>query len=92
MGHDLEYLRHRGAFSILESPLLNELLRSYAKYVRPTIPAVELHSLLRMINQSEGEAIGLILLQAMMFTATLDGIHLAVQRKKELFQKSKACN
>jgi hypothetical protein len=101
LGDDLGYLWKTGALSIPETPLLNELLRSYAEYVHPTMPVVELHNLLQMINQSEGEAISLILFQAMMFTASafVDEAYLyaggymtrnAAQRA--LYQKVKVCN
>jgi hypothetical protein len=101
IGDDLDYLWKTGALSIPETPLLNELLRSYAEYVHPTIPVVEFNNLLQMINRSEGEAISLILFQAMMFTASafVDETYLyaggytsRIAAQRALYQKSKVCN
>lgn len=100
-GEDVDYLWRTGAFSIPEDPLLNELLRSYTTFVHPSLPVVDLNDFLRMINHNEGEPISLILIQAIMFTASafVDATYLYAagfpSRKaaqKALYRRAKVCN
>ena len=100
-GDDVDYLWRIGAFSIPEKPLLNELLASYTEFVHPSMPVVDLHGFLRMINRNEGEPISLILFQAIMFIASafVDVTYLCAAgftsrkaARKALYERAKVCN
>ncbi|KAJ5580216.1 uncharacterized protein N7459_006201 [Penicillium hispanicum] len=76
---DLEFLRFRGALSIPESGLRNELLRSYIQWVHSFMPVLNLQELLRCVagNDPNGN-VSVLLFQAVMFagTAFIDLKHL----------------
>ncbi|KAJ5929781.1 hypothetical protein N7454_006731 [Penicillium verhagenii] len=76
---DLEFLRFRGALSIPESGLRNELLRSYTQWVHSFMPVLNLQELLNCVagNDPNGN-ISVLLFQAVMFvgTAFIDIKHL----------------
>lgn len=68
---DLEFLRFRGALSIPESGLRNELLRSYTQWVHSFMPIVNLQELLRCVAENDPEGdISVLLFQAVMFVGT----------------------
>ncbi|BCR91826.1 transcription factor domain-containing protein [Aspergillus chevalieri] len=68
---DLEFLRIRGALSIPESGLRNELLRCYIKWVHSFMPVLNLQKFLFSIAQNDPNGnISLLLFQAVMFVAT----------------------
>lgn len=68
---DLEFLRIRGALSIPESGLRNELLRCYIKWVHSFMPVLNLQKFLFAIAQNDSDGnISLLLFQAVMFVAT----------------------
>ncbi|KAA8645597.1 hypothetical protein EYZ11_001810 [Aspergillus tanneri] len=68
---DLEFLRFRGALSIPESGLRNELLRCYIKWVHSFMPVLNLQEFLRCIAENDLNGnISLLLFQAVMFVAT----------------------
>lgn len=68
---DLEFLRFRGALSIPESELRNELLRCYIKWVHSFIPVINLQEFLRCVAENDPKGnISLLLFQAVMFVAT----------------------
>lgn len=66
---DIEYLDRKGAFTVPEINLRNELLRSYIQYIHPFMPIVDLKTLLTPIEEDAG-AISLLLFQAIMFAGT----------------------
>ncbi|KAJ5895596.1 hypothetical protein N7495_007287 [Penicillium taxi] len=68
---DLEFLRFRGALSIPETGLRNELLRSYIQWVHSFMPVLNLQELLRCVaeNDSAGN-VSIVLFQAIMFVGT----------------------
>ncbi|RHZ67275.1 hypothetical protein CDV55_104358 [Aspergillus turcosus] len=68
---DLEFLRFRGALSIPESGLRNELLRCYIQWVHSFMPVLNLQEFLRCVAENDPEGnISLLLFQAVMFVAT----------------------
>ncbi|KAF7594383.1 hypothetical protein BBP40_009364 [Aspergillus hancockii] len=68
---DLEFLRFRGALSIPESGLRNELLRCYIKWVHSFMPVLNLQDFLGYIAENDPNGnISLLLFQAVMFVAT----------------------
>ncbi|KAL1967802.1 hypothetical protein VTN77DRAFT_2491 [Rasamsonia byssochlamydoides] len=68
---DIEYLRSKGALTIPEPPLRNELLRAYVQWVHNFIPLLDLHEFLRSIAENDPDAnISLLLFQAVMFAGT----------------------
>lgn len=68
---DLEFLRFRGALSIPESGLRNELLRSYTQWVHSFMPILNLQELLRCVAENDPNGnISVILFQAVMFVGT----------------------
>ncbi|KAE8145841.1 fungal-specific transcription factor domain-containing protein [Aspergillus avenaceus] len=68
---DLEFLRFRGALSVPESGLRNELLRCYIKWVHSFMPVLDLHEFLRCIAENDPNGnISLLLFQAVMFVST----------------------
>ncbi|KAJ5273847.1 hypothetical protein N7478_008972 [Penicillium angulare] len=68
---DLEFLRFRGALTIPESGLRNELLRSYIKWVHSFMPVLNLQELLRRVAENDPDGnISVLLFQAVMFVGT----------------------
>lgn len=76
---DLEFLRFRGALSIPESGLRNELLRSYIQWVHSFMPVLNLQEFLRCVAENDPNGnVSILLFQAVMFvgTAFIDLKHL----------------
>jgi hypothetical protein len=46
---DIAFLTDRGVFNVPESPLRDEILKSYAEYVHPLLPLLDLSELLKAI-------------------------------------------
>ena len=68
---DIDLLRSRGAFSIPETELRNELLRCYVRWVHSFMPVLDLHEFLRCIAENDPNGnISLLLFQAVMFVGT----------------------
>jgi hypothetical protein len=67
---DLELLHRRGAFSIPEDELRDQLLRSFILYVYPYLPVVDLQDFLNAVEGNGGPQISLLLFQAVMFAGT----------------------
>jgi hypothetical protein len=68
---DLEFLRFRGALSIPESGLRNELLRCYVQWVHGFMPVLNLQEFLRCIAENDPNGnVSVLLFQAVMFVAT----------------------
>lgn len=68
---DLEFLRIRGALTIPESGLRNELLRCYIKWVHSFMPVLNLQKFLLAISENDPNGnISILLFQAVMFVAT----------------------
>ncbi|EAW10932.1 transcription factor domain-containing protein [Aspergillus clavatus NRRL 1] len=68
---DLELLRFRGALSIPERGLRNELLRCYIQWVHSFMPVLNLQEFLRCVAENDLNGnISLLLFQAVMFVAT----------------------
>jgi hypothetical protein len=77
---DVDYLYRKGALSIPEDNLRNELLRSYIEYMHSYMPILDLHDFLRIISKGDGSIgrLSLLLVQSVMFagTAFVDMKHL----------------
>lgn len=71
LAEDIEYLDKKGAFTVPETSLRNELLRSYVQFVHPFCPVIDLKDFLTPIEQNDGtNQISLLLLQAVLFAGT----------------------
>lgn len=69
---DVDYLRKKGCFDVPEPELRDAILRSYAEYVHPCIPLLDLARFLSSIlsPQPQGNRISLLLFQAVMFAGS----------------------
>ncbi|OKL60618.1 hypothetical protein UA08_04415 [Talaromyces atroroseus] len=68
---DVDYLRAKGALTVPDTPLRNELLRAYVKWVYSSLPVLDLHSFLEAVATNDADAsISLLLFQAVMFAGT----------------------
>jgi hypothetical protein len=71
MTEDMEYLASKGALTVPETRLRNELLRTYVQYVHPFMPLLDLKEFLWPLEKNDGSAhVSLLLVQAVMFAAT----------------------
>jgi hypothetical protein len=71
MAEDVEYLQRKGALTVPDARLRNELLRSYVQYVHPYMPLLDLKDFLHPIEKNDGNSpVSLLLFQAVMFAAT----------------------
>jgi hypothetical protein len=97
---DIDYLFAKGALSLPDVPIRNALLRAYIEYVHPYMPLIEVHEILRIIEDGNGGQgrISLLLFQAIMFagTAFVDMEHLRgagysnrKSARKAFFQKAR---
>ena len=67
----MEYLQKKGALTLPDTGLRNELLRSYAQYVHPYMPLLDLKDFLAPIEKNDGNnTISLLLFHAVMFAGT----------------------
>ncbi|KAJ5392320.1 hypothetical protein N7509_007810 [Penicillium cosmopolitanum] len=76
---DIDYLAAKGALSIPDVTLRNELLKAYIHYVHTYMPLLDLEEFLQTIVQNDGiHRISLLLFQAVMFAgmAFVDMKHL----------------
>jgi hypothetical protein len=76
---DIDYLAVKGALTIPDATLRNELLKSYIHYVHTYMPLLDLEEFLQTIAQNDGiHRISLLLFQAVMFAgvAFIDMKHL----------------
>ncbi|KAH9838957.1 C6 transcription factor (Ctf1B) [Teratosphaeria destructans] len=65
---DIMYLEKKGSLAIPPPPLRDELLRSYAEFIHPYMPLLNLHRVVGIIDRADGsEAVSLLLFQAIMF-------------------------
>ncbi|KAL9062857.1 MAG: hypothetical protein Q9157_008580 [Trypethelium eluteriae] len=97
---ELAYLKKKGALSVPDTNLRNELLRSYIEYCHPFMPLLDLHDFLRALNAADGSAgrVSFFLFSAVMFvgTAYVDFSHLQKagyntrkEARKDFFQKTR---
>ncbi|KAF9894204.1 hypothetical protein FE257_007706 [Aspergillus nanangensis] len=76
---DIEYLAMKGALTVPDVALRNELLKAYIHYVHTYMPLLDLEDFLQTIVQNDGiRRMSLLLFQAVMFagTAFIDLKHL----------------
>ncbi|RAK74162.1 putative C6 transcription factor (Ctf1B) [Aspergillus fijiensis CBS 313.89] len=68
---DIEYLYQKGALTVPDVGLRNELLKSYIHYVHTYMPLLDLEDFLQTIVQNDGiRRMSLLLFQAVMFAGT----------------------
>ncbi len=67
---DIHYLRRRGALSIPDPILRDQLLLAFILYVHPALPVVDLQDVIDAIEGRPGCDVSLILFQAIMFSGT----------------------
>ncbi|KAF2484401.1 fungal-specific transcription factor domain-containing protein [Neohortaea acidophila] len=76
VGHDeIVFLEKKGALEIPPAPLRDALLQSFAEFVHPFMPLLNIHELVESIDLNDGsQTISLLLFQAVMFAgvATVD--------------------
>ncbi len=72
LAEDRRYLVQKQVFTLPPLRLQNALLAAYIEYVHPYMPLLELHDLLRVINDRSGASgkMSLFLYHAVMFSAT----------------------
>ncbi|KAL2349854.1 fungal-specific transcription factor domain-containing protein, partial [Cryomyces antarcticus] len=94
---EIFYLNRKGALTLPDLGLRNELLRSYAEYVHPFMPLLDLQDFLEAV-EGNGNFVSLLLFQCVMFagTAFVDLRHLknegyATRReaRKQFFRKTR---
>jgi hypothetical protein len=94
---DIGFLRNKGALTIPEAELRDELLRKYVQYVHPLLPVLDLEEFLVSVERNDGSGrVSLLLFQAVMFAATayvemrfLSGYANRVVVRRKFFQKAK---
>jgi hypothetical protein len=72
VGEDFDYLYAKGAMTIPDIPLRNQLLQSFIEYVYPFLPLVNLEELLSILqagNGSQGQ-VSLLVFQAIMLAGS----------------------
>ena len=68
---DIDYLTIKGALTIPDPILRNELLKSFVNYVHPYLPILDLEEFLQVICANDGvHHLSLLLFQAVMFAGT----------------------
>lgn len=69
---DIDYLIKKGAFTVPDDELRDELLRTYIKIIHCFMPAIDLDQLLDPIIRGDGhEPVSLLLFQAIMFASVI---------------------
>lgn len=63
---ELEFLRGRGAFSIPEPPLRDQLILAFLLYVNPHMPIIDVQEFLDAVEGRSDQHVSLILFQAVM--------------------------
>lgn len=69
MAEDAEYLKQKGALSIPDAPLRDELVQCFAQWVYPWTPMLDLHQFIHTVGREDGTKtpLSLLLVQAVMF-------------------------
>ncbi|CBF84832.1 protein farB [Aspergillus nidulans FGSC A4] len=96
---DIDYLAMKGALTVPDVTLRNELLKAYIHYVHTYMPLLDLEDFLQTIVQNDGiRRMSLLLFQAVMFagTAFIDLKHLQAagypsrkSARKSFFQRAR---
>lgn len=96
---DIDYLHTKGALTIPDIELRNELLKSYIQYVHTYMPLLELDDFLGVVFRNDStKRLSLLLFQAVMFagTAFIDMKHLRAagyesrkSARKTFFQRAR---
>lgn len=77
---EITYLEKKGALTIPNNALRNELLRAYIEFVHPYMPLLDLHEFIEIVDKGDGSdgKLSLILFQSVMFagSAFIDMRHL----------------
>jgi len=97
---EVAYLEKKGALTVPNVALRNELLKAYIDYVHPYMPLIDLYDFVMIVESGNGSLgrISLILFQAVMFagSAFVDMHHLQQagyltrkEARKDFFQKTR---
>ncbi|KAI9844111.1 MAG: hypothetical protein M1837_005825 [Sclerophora amabilis] len=72
VSEDVAYLENKGALSIPETGLRNELLRAYVEFVHGYMPLLDLNDFLKIVDMGNGATgtLSLLLFQAVMFVGS----------------------
>ena len=99
---DIDFLHAKGALTIPNVDLRNELLKSYVQYVHNYMPLLDLDEFLGIVLRNDAsQRLSLLLFQAVMFagTAFIDFKHLRATgfetrkaARKAFFQRARVCN
>ncbi|KAI8658079.1 Zn(2)-C6 fungal-type domain-containing protein [Fusarium keratoplasticum] len=96
---DLEYLQRKGAFALPEARIRDDLVRTYFRYVHPSLPIVDAQEFLTKYESASLDKIGLHLLWSMYLAASNFADEDVVQRagysnrkemKRSIFRIAKA--
>ena len=71
---DLEYLQRKGAFALPEARIRDDLVRTYFRYVHPSLPIVDAQEFLTKYESASLDKIGLHLLWSMYLAASNVGL------------------
>ncbi|PYH46680.1 putative C6 transcription factor (Ctf1B) [Aspergillus saccharolyticus JOP 1030-1] len=90
---DIDYLYQKGALTVPDVGLRNELLKSYIHYVHTYMPLLDLEEFLQTIVQNDGiRRMSLLLFQAVMFAGTafidLKHLHAAGYASRKVARKA----
>lgn len=66
---DYDYLRHKGALTLLDKSSRRELLRAYFHHVHPILPILDLSKLPELENLTANPSSGMLLFWAMAVAA-----------------------
>ncbi|KAI9934413.1 hypothetical protein MW887_000027 [Aspergillus wentii] len=89
---DIDYLAMKGALTVPDPELRNELLKSYIHYVHTYMPLLDLEDFLQTIVKNDGiHRMSLLLFQAVMFAGTafidLKHLHAAGYQSRKVARK-----
>lgn len=98
---DFQYLQAKGALTIPDRALRDELLKAYIHYVHPYMPLLDLEEFLQILARNDGiHHVSLLLFQAVMFAGTafvdMDALRKAGYNnrktaRKIFFQRARVC-
>jgi hypothetical protein len=97
---DIQYLAKKGALTVPNSALQNELLRAYIEFVHPYMPVLDLCDFVKIVESGNGQLgrISLILYQAVMFAGSAfiemehlynAGYHSRKHARRDFFQRAR---
>lgn len=69
---EIKFLQQKGALSIPDFDLCNALMNSYAEFVDPSLPVLEVDKFIDIVRQADGTSgkVSLLVFQAVMFAGS----------------------